>query len=372
MGIIRKYLALAGLLAVIVTSSGCGASGTATDITNRTLAVIQNAINQLDANSANWRETLNQALDKLPKDAQSTIRTELTDLTTRTVAAVGEQFKCAVDFLGQRAKEGLQRIKASLLHQAIALRPALCDVTPSTVDMSLSPERRTHIDISGYNFDAAPGMSLYLRRTGEEVLLDRNFLSIQTHYHMTINLGSNGVPLTSTSQALIIRWNGSDFSTIQLVQPLPPACKTTPYSASVSPRTYVPPWTAGDKEFFGHADIHVKVSLIKNDTFIDGEIYMKAEQPNDDHTTAEGTDHFRVYTAPAGWKISQLDGPTEDPELHYLDTTWEDDHFGGGGGIVSEYTVRGDHNGADAGTWTQVTISFNALKVTLVENQGCV
>src|SRR5690606_24654151 len=87
-----------------------------------------------------------------------------------------------------------------------------------------------------------------------------NSLDRPTHYHMTLNLGGTGVNLSPQSQRLILRWNDRVISTIGIVQASPEICATRTVNASISPVSYMPPHTRGDRDFDGNGpDITCRV-----------------------------------------------------------------------------------------------------------------
>src|SRR5690554_3913694 len=190
------------------------------DATTQAVNVIDNAIGELSFESANWREIMEKAIADLPSDIQSTIRTEISDLLNRAVAATGAEVRCNTDFLRNRLAQGLQRIKAKLLNQEPPqLEPQLCNVIPLAVDMGLSLDRRNKIEFYGYDFDKAKIEALLENSNG--TLDVSNKLDRPTHYHMTLNLGGAGVNLSPQSQRLILRWNDQVISTIGTIQSSP-------------------------------------------------------------------------------------------------------------------------------------------------------
>src|SRR5690554_5584522 len=176
------------------------------DATTQAVNVIDNAIGNLSFESANWREIMENAIADLPSEIQSTIRTEMSDLLNRAVAATGAEIRCNTDFLRNRLAQGLQNIKAKLLNQEPPnLEPQLCSVVPLAIDMGLSPNRRNKIEFYGYDFDQAKIEALLQNSNGTFDV--SNSLDRPTHYHMTLNLGGTGVNLSPQSQRLILRWN---------------------------------------------------------------------------------------------------------------------------------------------------------------------
>jgi hypothetical protein len=126
---------------------------------------------------------------------------------------------------------------------------------------------------------------------------------------------------------------------------------------------YIPPHTRGDRDFGGHGprvwcNVQVRV---RNQTEIWAEVYMKAQETQQDWTTAEGTETFRVYTH---------DRPILDivsdafSDVYYQDHDHAEDVITlSGGELVKQFVFVGDTRGSEAGTRTGVVISFNPIKI---------
>ncbi|MDJ1470491.1 hypothetical protein [Xanthocytophaga flava] len=366
-------------LCILVCFTQCGIKsaigdilGTANNVTTQVTSVIDNAIGDLSSESANWREILQKAINDLPKDVQSTIRTEMTDLLNRAIAASGSEIRCDADFFRNRLIQGLQNIKAQLLgNQPPPLEPQLCTVIPLAIDMELDPSRRNKIEFYGYDFDKAK-IKVLLENGG--ALTDiSSFMDQPTHYHMTLNLGGNGVNLTGASTRIILQWNDRNISSIGILQKTTPICevKTSP-NISISPISFMPPHIgSGDREFDGNGpDIYCTVKLENQGNRVDAVIYMSAKETEDDWTEARGTQKSTIYQADPGWQITEIIGPVES-SYSYRDNDHELDKFAGTG-PVQTYTFMGDGKGDDVGSNTNVTVKLNALRVTLKQTGNCV
>lgn len=340
------------------------------DATTQAVNVIDNAIADLSFESANWREIMEKAINDLPSDIQSTIRTEMSDLLNRAVAATGAEVRCDTDFLRNRLAQGLQNLKAKLLNQEPPpLEPQLCNVIPLAVDMGLSPDRRNKIEFYGYDFDKAKIEVLLENSNG--TLDVSNTLDRPTHYHMTLNLGGGGVNLGSNSQRLILRWNDEVISTIGIIQSAPDICASRTVNELPSPISYTPPHTRGDREFDGNGpDITTRVRLINRRDRVDAEIFFEAKETKSDWTTASGTRTVTVYTPDSGWEVENIVGPTES-SYAYRDNDHALDRFPGSGPVRS-YTFMGDGGGDDAGVHTRVEVTFNSIRLELKERGDCI
>jgi hypothetical protein len=345
---------------------------TVSDISGDTVAALDNAIDALDRNSASWQTVLQDTTQQLTADAQSTVRNEISDLLNRSVAATGTELRCNMDFIGTRVRQALVRIRARLLHQPIPpVEPALCHVVPAAVDMALDSSRRNKLEFFGYDFDTMP-IKVTLQDKSRTLDVSSN-LDRLTHYHMTLNLGANGVPVSNASNRLTLEWQDRLISSIAVIQPATPVCreKTETYTRSTY-LSYTPPHTRGDKEYSGNGpEVWATANWINDGTHVNLRLWMKAKETRSDWTTAEGERTESYYTAPSGWRIDSIVGNLES-SAHYVDTDHNDDRQGGGpNGPVKEFNFRGDRDGDDAGSYTGVDVTFNPLTVKLVEVANC-
>ena len=365
----RKFFAIVLILAISssLLLAGCGLIESTQDKTN---AALDGAIRKLEQDSSSWRVVLQELESKLTKSAQSTIRTEVNNTLLRAEAAAGTQIKCIIDFIGDRVLEDLKKVRAGLTGEQVVREPKSCQVVPPAVDMSLEPSRRNLITLDGYNFDTMNGIQVFLVNTSNLKIDVSEKLKIPTHYQMTLNLGSNGVPLGADSDFLILSSGQKTISTISIIQPDVPACQVKTESFSPGPRTFIPPHTNGDKEFFGDVKINVEVTIRIETSKVFGHLHMKAEQPKDDHTTAEGDDDWLFnYVVPQGWELSKILTPTQDT-YEYEDKDWEDDTVSRGG-LIDRYEFVGDTNTDEAGTKTKVTMYFGTIQVQIVQTSNC-
>ena len=376
-GICRSLLWLLIVMPILI--SGCSIPDKIEDLTDKvsdvagdTVAALDGAIDALERNSSSWQAILQGTTQQLTADAQSTIRNEISDLLNRSVAATGTELRCNADFIGARVRQALVRIRARLLHQPIPpVEPALCHVTPAAVDMALDASRRNKLEFFGYDFDTTP-IKVTLQDKSRTLDVSPN-LDRLTHYHMTLNLGANGVPVSNASNRLTLEWQDRLISSIAVIQPATPVCreKTETYTRSTY-LSYTPPHTRGDREYSGNGpEVWATANWINDGTRVNLRLWMKAKETRSDWTTAEGERTESYYTVPSGWRIDSIVGNLES-SAHYVDTDHNEDRQGAGpNGPVKEFVFRGDRRGDDAGEHTGVDVSFNPLVVKLVEVANC-
>ncbi len=145
----------------------------------------------------------------------------------------------------------------------------------------------------------------------------------------------------------------------------------------------------GDREFGGHGpEIWAWVKLkVVNKRYIDAEVYMHARETTSDWSETEGTWTKRLYTAPAGYEITNIESGKYS-EVHYVskpgvnafspaglvqalggargtDVPFKDD------GLVRRWNIVGDTGGGDISDDdnphddTQVAIQLNPMRLKL-------
>jgi hypothetical protein len=372
-----------GVLAVALSAVGCGLLdglvGAINTGAERTDLILDQAISQLTNAQADWQNVLKDTVNKLTDDAQSTVRNEVNDLLQRGIASTSGELRCDADFMVNRIRNGLIRIKEELLHQPVdPLEPQLCNLVPLAIDRALVPARLNVLEIYGYDFDTTP-ITVLLQSTSGTTDVS-HILNKPTHYHMTLTLGgSTGVQLDAASQRLILKWSGREISSIAVIQPVTPVCRTQIVQKQPSSFTFVPPHTRGDTEYNGHGPkTYAEVQLVNNGTSVVAKGYMKAEETKDDWTTAEGRWSETVFVPDPGWRVSQLLVGTQSgcasfsSCMTYTDSNHDPDIFAAGNGPVSRFEFVGDTDGDEAGTRTKVTVTYNVLKFEETETGNCV
>ncbi len=344
--------------------------GKADDLTEKVVSSLDNAIGSLNATSANYEEILQKLVSELPGEVQSTVTNEVSNLLNRTVAAAGAEVRCDADFFRIRVQQALQRIKAKFLNQPLpVLEPHLCDVVPLAVDMNLSANRRNKLEFYGYDFDmTAIQVMLY---NGASAIDVSNKLDQPTHYHMTLNLGGNGVPISTASTRLVLRWNNRDISSIGIIQSSPDICETSYHTFQPTSVSFMPPLVRGDREFDGNGPIvNSSVNLINTGREVIARVHMYARETRSDYTTGSGSKDFVIYSSDQDKTIEAIVTPTES-SFSYIDNNHNMDEFAGSG-PVRKFKFMGDTDGDDVGYNTRVEIDFNNVRVQLKETGDCV
>jgi hypothetical protein len=356
----------------LLPACGIGSSiGRIADSTEQAVLSINDGISGLNSASADWQKIVGDLQQDLIKQGQSTLANEVSVVLSRAVAATGAELRCNVDFVRVRIRQDLIGIRDKLLGlPTLAPEPALCDVVPLAVDRSLIPARLNRLEFYGYDFDTTQ-IQVLLDNSGGSVD-ESGKLARPTHYHMTLNLGGNGVQLGPTSQRLRLRWNGKDISSISVIQPATPVCESKTVPFTHPPMTFIPPHARGDREFKGHGPrVSSQVSLAIVGDRVDVTTTMTARETESDWTTASGSRTTTFFTADPGWRVEKIVEPAVS-SFSYVDTDNAGDQFGSGGGPVSQWDFIGDSDGNDAGVNTRVTAHFRSIHFLVTQTGNCV
>lgn len=361
----------------VLSGSSCdclGLKGAIADPVTQAVNVLDDAIDALQNASADWQQVLQDAQRKLTEDAQSTIRNELANLASRSIAQAGVELRCDADFIRARVRQALQGLRAKLLGQAVPrVEPALCQVVPLGVDRALVPDRLKQVEFYGYDFDTDQTLRVWLERAGQPRLDVTGKLDRPTHYAMTLKFGATGVQLDERSERFALEWEGRTISTIAVIQPATPVCESKVAQVEEQAVTFRPPRAgSGDAEFKGHGPaVNTTVTLLPAPDILRARVYMKARETKSDWTEASGAQVFELYRPPTGWVVERLPGTTV-ASHSYVDGNHDLDTFQLGGGPVKRLVYVGDTDGNEAGTRTQVTVSFNRIPVELRQTGNCV
>jgi hypothetical protein len=373
---VRSRLAVVAAMSVLASSllTSCNPAGT--------LAALNSAISELESQSANIQQTLLSLERNLTDDAGDLIRGDVQQLITNTTNVLFEQWECHVDIFRERIKLDLIRFRESIVRsERIPPKPWLCTVSPTSIDLNLPEAMRNQIELSGWNLLVAKDeLKVYHQRGAEKVDVTAATWDPQTNYHATITLGVGGIVVDPDlePQRVIIETR-TDQALVSSIRVVPKAIEECPPQSSTSHTaafvTLTPDHKSGDREVFGKVDLYASATLMIPDARdrVDVEVYMKAEQWDDDHSLAEGTQVFPFFDAvPPGWEVDHLEASVLTAEASHRDTTWEEETTGGGDTFVRQWVWYGDRNGEDLGGHTRVDVHFNPVTVVLRPKPGCV
>jgi hypothetical protein len=442
---LRMTLAVASFLWL----AGCGLSSsidrlTATIDTRTAEAIhtLDNAISALSSESSDWRTVITNLEKDISKDVQSTLRTEIQDLTRVAVLSAGSEFRCNAEYMRLRVRQSLIQIRNSLVSDLNSLlgksvkfplplipesplEPFICSAVPSAVDMTLDPERRSKIDIFGFDLRTRP-ITVGYRSHGSYVSTKRltvreyvavlkarpsvtdraraiktndfeiisplnpiiqdisSSLSIISDFHAVLDLTEGGADLPPNAEEIVLSWNNRIQSSIPIqIHEKTLDCTTSEKLVTPGTDTYNPPAVTSsqygsdvpDKDFNGNGPC-VKLSM---NVWIDAERkHLTAsytlhfwECPDDfgliheDYTEAIGTRTILLFTAADDEQIIGFDcSPSAFDQ--YIDTDMNTDMRNlSAPSPIDKLEYTGDTDGDESGTKSGVKITFRNFHVRL-------
>jgi len=379
----RKGIALALATAAWgATFGGCGISDAITNVAdsvNATANILRGAIHSLDINSAQWQDIVRGVIKDLPA-TENDIKADVDEVLQRAIGGASTELIATADFFAARMKTGLERELAKILNQPfVEPPPAFLSFVPDKVEVErVQSNNLNSVTVFGYDFDkkdpSGNKMKLFRLDGNTETPLPDTMLTFPTHYKAIFNIGSNGVTLPTGANQLILKWNNQPISTLAVIQPPPPMPEDT--IVRLTSFSYTPPHTRGDEDFDGNGPKVNLKCLLAGDQFTSGgcrtliaRVWMKAEETEDDWTTAEGwSDWTTVYTAPPGKVITNILSPVS-CDASYVDTNHTMDSITlGVGDLVKQFDCVGDTTSDhDAGRATSVVVIFNDIHVLLLK-----
>ena len=372
----KKSRPLIAMFGVSLLLGACDLSGLTTAISDAVLKATQalgDAVAQIGNDSSSWQQVLQDTTAKLTEDGQQTIRGDVQNLLDRGIASAGTEARCSTDFVGGRIKNGLEELKDELLGQPYngpMPEPALCNVTPMVIDLSLNPEMRNYLTVGGYDLDTMPIQAVLRNKEGDQDISP--YLSLTSHYLMTLNLSNNGVHFSASSQEIVFKWDGKEQSSIQVLQPGTPVCKTTQIQQTPSPIDYMPPHIDGDASYGGTgADVVASAVVLVEGDAIYVDVSMSAEENGGDHTYASGGKRLPIYKAPPGMLVNGVTLPALGADIHYASAPnyFGHDSFTGTGPVSSwDFRIDEGRNVNSAGVYTGVSVRFNPFGIQLLED----
>jgi hypothetical protein len=387
----RSSLVGALVIATLLSSLLSGCLENVSNAANNAVLALDNGVTALGSASVSWQAVVqdttakvNDALKNATENVRSTISNELSNTVARATQATGIEARCSLDFVKFRVRDALIRIRVELLslvgsHQTVPERaPMACMPNPTAIDpVQVQANHVTHVDFDGYDFDSVPPVTLKLETSnGQVVDVPQNALVRTSHYLITLNLGSNGLALSSQSQAVHLRWKDEDISTVAVVQPHTPLCVTTTALSVPQPTTLRPPHLGSGDHEFGRPD-HGPVATFNASLFtrpegITAYVHLTLTEDGPDYTMASGGASLKyLYSPPAMQKIQSMTIGTTNVDINRYRLTKADDRFSddysvGGDSPIRQVSFIGYRGANAAGETARAVIYWNPLRLILV------
>jgi hypothetical protein len=352
---------------------------------------IQEAIDQIDkgvaeiqGESSKWNSTVKDIAENLPKEAKEIVRNELTQLVERSTISVGVEFRCNVDFLANRAIQGLLRIKAILLKKDPPdILPSLCQISPGFLNLNEPAASRSTIVIGGYDMDKKDNQGhgikyvLFSDATQQKFDMDEARVGRTTHYVNTLNTsGADWEAMLKARKISKIQmfWNDAKMNAaeILIISKNPQKKEVTADLGSLS---FTPGRAgSGDGDFNTGSDrpmsFRVTAEAKIEDNKIMTRVFMTAKEGGPDWTEVSGWSDWNIaYTPPAGWKIVSFKPNTKSERSGAITQHGARVENLSPGELVTRFSINGDRDGSEAGSWTSVTARFNnQAKIQIMED----
>jgi hypothetical protein len=304
------------------------------------------------------------------------------------------------------------------------VQPFICSAVPSAVDLTLNAERRTKIDIFGFDLRSQPitvslmmagyfiapkkvdinvfrtQMKQFVIRPGEvniktsEFTIEQpikrvrkdisNALSIISDFHAVLDLTESGFDLLPNSLEIVLSWDNKVQSEIAILthQNLL-QCEVISHRINESgtmKQTFIPPPVTEniygkkpDKDFDGNGPcVNFNMSFVMDPErkTLTANYYMDAweckgdfSKIHEDYTEARGSGSLVLFQAEDNEKIIGFDVDSY-MEDSYFDTNHQQDiKYFGGTKPVTQLTYVGDTDGDEAGSKTGVTMVFRPINI---------
>lgn len=362
------------LLSCMLIHSSCNKIGDLTNSIDKAVAMIDEAVADITAESGAWRNTIESLYDDFPEDLHS-VKEDVSALVNEAVGASASGVVCVIDAIPKSLIRALKVLKADLLNTSPPpLIPTVCNTTLSTIDMNLPTHNRRVIILQGYDFDVFSLVSLYLvKNNGTETAL-LNRVTKQSNYKMTVDIANMDAQLSQYNK-VVVKFDGellSEFSIIQVTPPTPEV-----YTREFVPNameSLCPNHIGGDKEFDGHGpDVSMSAQIyIVNQREIWAEVKFHVKETKSNWTEARGEWNRKLWTAPTGEKITNILSDSYSSGS-YTDTDHSIDIITlGSGHLVSYFRSVGDTGGDDVGNCngdsdSNLSVFFNTIRVRTEE-----
>lgn len=334
------------------------------------------AIHDLEINAGNWTEIMQGLIDDLPA-AENDVKQDVQDILDRAMSGATTDLIATADFFSRRMREGLEETLAKLTGEPYTpLPPVFLPFVPDKIEMARVGTELNAVTVFGYDFDRkdSNGRTMKLWLVGNGTIDDCTaHLAVENYYRAVINLGSNGVPLTSASDQLWFSWNGEVIASLPVIQPPPPQAHEI--EVSLSNLAYRPPHIRGDADFNGRGplvelDVYLSsgVSTLTGRMHLMAYVTMDATETGPDWTTAFGSSPWQqVYIAAPGVEIIDILSPRYSHAI-YVDTNPSEDLITmGSADLVKQFRCVGDTVAPfDAGFATSVNVEFNKVKILVI------
>lgn len=345
-----------------------------TQLREQSVLALNDGINALQNESANWQGVLKDLENNMDKRIQDILTYNIPYITNlasqralSTVLCVKENVKDEVIYYLLVARsELITGIKPSLPATKICLTSIL------TLDLNAPRNIRNQVVYTGYYIHTKDSIKAYLVNNTTKTEIPFSKLGFPDISNITLSLTDYTDVTLSNYTHLQLYYNKEVISSIGIDKklPAPPVILTAYTRRETFP--FIPPHTYGDRDFAGKGPKMISHFYLKHDgTRVYAQIYLFAQETTSDWTTAAGYSVWKeIYTVPTGYRINYIVDPTSYGNIlrvnnvDYVDTS-HGDHIMET--VVGRAILVGDTSGSEAGDKTK--ISFENLKPFQIQIQ---
>jgi hypothetical protein len=337
-------------------------------VLTQAIIVLERAENGLASSSVDYRQALKSALEGLPPGVEDFARNDITTFLRRVPDAEPD-FKCNPEFIRYRARQELRRIGDKLLNRnPQPAEPQFCYAVPFAIDLTRPIKT---LEIYGYDLDTQP-LELFVLNT-DGTFEDVSFaLSRRTHYHLTVDLGWNGVKFSPQSQMLSIAWGHLIRYSVSLIQPTTNLCvsqiEEIPAGKTI---TYSPLPISGNGHLGAGGYVRASTTLNYESNAVDATVCMMVTDQEPDTSTLVGCGVEYVYTTQQERVIesifSGLESHTSSIDLNRALNSVD----GGRDGPVSQWTFRIPTAQSATTTESMVKVALRRIRLATTTVDNC-
>ena len=185
------------------------------------MVVLDRAIEAIEQRSLRWQTVMEESGDELEKLGQGGIADEMSEAIGRFFGDLNTAAQCRPNFVHNRLRDDLIRLRAKLTEEELQLSPVFCPPSPIVVRITdVQDGSVDSVDVSGYNLDFANIQVLLVDEENQKIDVS-HFLTNPSQYLFVLNLGDNGVPLTSSSSELLFTLDANETKSVSVIQPAP-------------------------------------------------------------------------------------------------------------------------------------------------------
>ena len=209
----NRWIALA-MIGLMIT--GCIPQKVGVD--DLTLQTVQNAIDELGRQPAQWQTTLENTITKLGQVGTQTAKEVLADVRSVYNGALGQTEStlfCSADFVGHRIQQRLQAIRHKINPQApdVMIVPVVCSTNPDDHIQVGATQLVTYYGYDFLEFSRTHTFVVDLQyASGQIIAQNFGYVAIPHNYQLTIDIQATQYSNIDRSQGpqLVLKWGGQN------------------------------------------------------------------------------------------------------------------------------------------------------------------